>query len=471
MPTVKLQNGKVILKDGNVSCSCCPTGILVLSTSLCGRINPDTVCGFPEFTAPAQGEEFIDGEPNPDYVPAVVASCPPRFYRTKTTETEISYSFSTTCSGGDPGTCETTAYNYSFTQDSTETQTKFYDEEEELEQDRCKDESEFVGSSSSSESETILGDTYTDTCSSSTDENGNWVGTYVYYSGWEVEVDGPCGGIPEWVDLSSATNEDTTTSTVHTSTSTLSSFTSRTFEEDDMTPWTETSSIDFSSSIITTLSDELTPGELLDNICQQRRCTSEDEDITCQLCCTDRDEGPIDGIYYETHDEDDEPLGCFVPDSSYVAWQQGCEGDHCADSEGRSADLSFVFKDLVPGESYEVEVTFVRYDYAKDSEDNVICPIGCYIPINGVDIESETEVVETFTFTASNWAVIRSNHCDLCSVKYQKCALEDEAEAWNDANPDEPERTVTCSSSGMLIPTEKETYTWYRSATITLAAP
>lgn len=385
---------------------CCGSACNVISRSLCSDALIDAPCGFPEFTS-------VD--------PLVEASCPPKFYRTKTVVQVFSLS------GSEDGATQNRDYTVT-------TISRINDE--------CIEYLVNCYGSHSSSYTTANGGTYSCSGEFLTEDSGD--GSLVCYPKLLVEngvdlseynIHFQCGGgdgyLPEGV-----ITETTTVSQI-------------------LVQAYSTVGVTVEKTTTTTLSDEITLEDSLAlKVCNQDRCFEAENNPECRYCCTDRGGGDRDGFVYT-----DSPEGCIVPGSSSVAWNTSpCDGS--GKQKGQSVSLSLWFKGLVPGTTYRATITYKRCEFAKDIDDNYILPYcGGLTPcIDGVD---PTEITDEIVFEATDWAEILSNRCSQCDILLKKCELEDEANTWNLANPELPPRTVACSAGGFSIPTASDHYTWF----------
>lgn len=231
--------------------------------------------------------------------------------------------------------------------------------------------------------------------------------------------------------------------------------------------------VDFSSptcvahqeeSTIITLSDEVTLADELEfKRCNEEACSEDDDpapENPCRPCCTVRGATEPDSYTYIT----DEPEGCIIPGSSSVAWDStACPGTGARSGQG--VKLSLWFKDLLPGAVYKATIVYAIYEFAKDDDDEFIEPSGCLTgPVSELVFSDVTDEVE---FTATDWAEMLSWDCATdCAVALKVCELEDEANDWNTANPEEPPRSVSCTTGGFNIPTYRNKYSYFKSCNL-----
>ncbi len=215
-------------------------------------------------------------------------------------------------------------------------------------------------------------------------------------------------------------------------------------------------------SVVTTLSEEIPLSEvLLSGICNEDAFCDPETDPGCEPCCTG--EGAPGRLWEST------PYGCITPGSSGTAWD-ATDCDTSATMSGQSSTLSLWFKDLVPGTTYKVTITYKRCEFAKDEADNYLTPT-CSAGVPCVEGVENTTLTDEVTFEATDWAELLSDRCGQCDIEYQRCVLQDEADAWNTANPEETPRTVACGSPGFDVPAIANHYTWFDSCLIEVVTP
>lgn len=404
MATLRSRNGVLMRKGSSLTVGCCCGATCnVIPRSLCATSVP--VCGYPEFTAPAVG---IEGDP--DYVPAVVASCPPKFYRTKT----VAYAQSLDYSFSDPGD----EYGPPSSGQSTWTISgdNIYRKVTDGESGACIDTpQECSGSSNNYDTSNTMGDytsshfiyrTYDSACAETCS------------SGYDGVPDPECpGSIYGYPEYSWGFHED---SRDIQKTSIVQNF----HAHAAWTTWEGPG-----GTITTTLSDEIPLHDtLFDHICDEENCDT-DTDAGCLPCCT----GDTNGRRFKTT-----PTGCVAAGSGSTAY----ENSPCNTSGTRSGchvSLSLWFRDLVPGQRYVATITYLRCEI--DNSENC------------------TEITDTLDFTATDWAEVISENCSRCDILLKMCQLNDEATAWNSANPSETPRTVICSAGGFDVPIASGYYT------------
>lgn len=394
---------------------CCGVTCNVIPRSLCGTTS--NTCGwFPEYT-------------DPEADPPVEVSCPPKFYRKKT------YTYDYYTNQGVEACSELII-------SGNLVQTISIGKDEE---GNCVETCEVTGSASSSFSCNDGTDTGSCTGTPIACYKDSW-GDWVFYLEEEGDL---CyrWGITQIGQMSFDEISRTPTSITYSLSLTPSGFPN----------WENI------GTLTITLSDEVDLfGALAEKVCDTEACDSEEEEPGCDLCCTDRG-GPISGERYL-----DTPEGCITPGSSAIAWDVSpC--DTSGARAGQSVKLSLWFQDLVPGTTYKATITYKRCEFAKDEDDEYIVP-SC--SATGPCEEGPySTLTDEIVFTATDWAEILSQNCGLCNILYKKCELEDEAIAWNAANPEEPERTVACTTGGFDIPTVANHYTWFHSCTTEVVAP
>lgn len=208
------------------------------------------------------------------------------------------------------------------------------------------------------------------------------------------------------------------------------------------------------------LSEEIPYDELIQmgsTICDEVQCFEAEEDPDCQYCCTDRGSGNRDGKKWL-----DTPEDCVRPEVNWMAWDAtDCEGN--GGISGRGTDLGIIAKDMTPGSQYKFTVFYKNCEFPKDPETgNTIYPSCTWVPPCGGE---EITITDEVTFDATHWAEIHSKFCDHCAIMLMLCQLEDEADIWNHANPS-PDRYATCKSGGFKIPARNLEMTWYDHCTL-----
>lgn len=504
MATVKTQDGKVLLKNGKVSCTCCGAPCNVIARSLCGT--PDPLCGFLEFTCPESGTPETEG-----YQPAVEPSCPRKVYKTKTVHTVYSasgsYTNPTGCpavdsegnpTGGDP-TADTDAYSYS--RDTTETWEKELNEAEE-----CVDS--YTGSG---ESERVWNNGCGDrehenyTCSS-TLTDGVWssscsgVGCGLHsdpflpgYIGEHEDCSavwaGPWAGMgPEGF----GSGVWTSVSTVYTQTTKTETYIRSDSGTDSVSGWSYEN--EATHTITTTLSDEVANpamDSLVNKICDERACSEWDGDSTCRYsntptCGTDEvsDQYGMSFLTYYGEYLNElryQPEGCIVPGSATLTFKAESECP-CEDIKQES-NLSIVLRDLTPGNTYRATLKFLKCEFAKnedeESEDygKYLCP-SCTTGVPCADGVDNADAGDQFIeFEATDWGEVLSDRLGQAEVEYTICVLKDEAHAWNLAHAAEIEleptleRTVGSTSGSIDILEINHHYVWLDSCKVTEVTP
>lgn len=441
---------KLVGSEGGACC--CPAVCNIIPQSLCG--SADNRCSwFPEFS---------DSEAEPP----VGVSCPPKFYKTRTDS--FTYDFS--CSYSDSYSYED--YSYSITVSVTGSvfvqRVRSWTWNAELQICEFSDTVTATGTVTRtvSTTETFFGSTTTFDGTQTLEPDGAYfhsgLGAYVIpmsqtsASGSQC-FDGDCA--PDTEGL--YTNGQCTVDQVVIFLGDFSVLSPTQGEYRDTTVAPAGIVMDPPPVITAVLSDEVDLySALAENVCPTEPCLSTDDPPEgCELCCTDRG-GAVSGERYL-----DEPEGCIVPGTSTTAWDSSpC--DTSGDRSGQAVDLAIWFKDLFPGTTYRATITYKRCSFAEDEEGNPIPP-SCSGP-NSCEGSPETwtTVTDEIIFTAENWAEILAINCGLCAILRKQCELEDEANAWNTANPEEEPRTVACTGGGLRVPTAAGTYTWFDSCAL-----
>jgi hypothetical protein len=218
---------------------------------------------------------------------------------------------------------------------------------------------------------------------------------------------------------------------------------------------------DQTNTLTFALSDEVTLGDTLSSIvCSEEICTSNDEPPAvngCRYCCTDRGEGQS-GL---TYDYPFTPEGCIIAKSRSIAWETTlCQNN--APRTGQSSFLSIWFTELIIGQTYKATITYKRCSFVEDEEGVPILPTCSVYGSCEEAPEFYETITDEVTFVAENWAEVLGN-CSNCAVLYKICELEDAANTWNIAHPDDPPRSVSCTSGGFNIPIAHGKYTWFYS--------
>lgn len=434
----ELKIAAVIAGSGIDPC-CCVAPCNVIPRSLCGTAGSLRCAWYPEFTDPSAD-------------PPIVASCPPRFYRTRTLRE------TSTLSTSGPTFSVTVVYDvtliYEISIDS-----------EGVCQTTCtssgtvrKTESYYEGSGYTPH--TKVEDLIAVGCLT---YDGTVSVSYPEYPEDDYSYDVTnYGGVGESPNIYGFANFFTIFDRNGGFDVTITN-----------TSWIATSDdprfgMDSTRTATAILSDEVTLADELEfKRCNEEACSEDDDpapENPCRPCCTVRGATEPDSYTYIT----DEPEGCIIPGSSSVAWDSSpC--DTSGTRSGQGVHLSVWFKDLLPGAVYKATIVYLRCPFGEDEEDEPIYPSGCLV--GPVDEESCDEVTDEVTFTATNWGEMLSWDCASCEVLLKMCELEDEANDWNTANPEEPPRSVACTSGGFDIPASHETYTWFQACELELITP
>lgn len=408
---------------------CCGLACNVIANSLCLDGSGEAVCGFPEFTAAASGEQEL-----------VEASCPPKFYRTKTSIFTGHWDISVTAPEGTQG------YDFEFTIIE-----KYLAD--------CTIEKTCSGTSSSFSH--FPGDII--------DCSGTFIcSDYEWYGGGYVDY--TCTGrygfppVESWYSAGISTGASTIVeSTILASGSGIW----------NPLGFANPPGASGSWSLSTTLSDEVTLHDTLKSkVCEADYSCDPAIDEGCDPCCTcDEVANPdcthsIPGRKFLA----ETPAGCITPGSGWMAWDSSA-CDTSGHRSGQGVELSFWFKNLVPGVEYQSVVTFGRSEFAKvdgeypvpDCSSTLACTEDAptYFPYGG----------PSFTPTEGEWAVIFSGNCSLCEILALECALNDEADRLDISDPLPSPRTVLCLSGGVSIPTIANHYTWFDSCKTLVVPP
>jgi len=432
---------------GGTSC-CCDGGY-------CGFI-PRSVCG--------QANMVCISGPGPTYYPEFTdpASCPPKYYRTKTTRREESWTYSNT-TGGVPPTTYTGHGNLIWTTIET---VGFNEETEEC--DFAKDcTGTFTGATSHNSGGGNSQDyDYTTVECDDLPYGSCWSGTLTWQSGDVISydcADWDVGGI--YLEGSNGFGD---IPLLHGASGdwTVNSPTEREVEEDLSV--SEGSEYTGFSKRTETLSDEVTIDEMIDT-CSVVPCVEGDppdefSEACTTFCCTDRG-SPREGLAYRT------PLipeGCAKGGRSPMAYLV-C-GSAAGTRVGQGSKITLWVKDLTPGTSYRMTLVYKRCSFQLDGMGEYIQPAACDPgPCYEINSDDYREVTDHVDFVAEHWAEVYGE-CEQCAVMLKICELEDEANDWNIDNPG-PDRTVGCGGTPFNVPTHSNTYTWAHSCELTELPP
>lgn len=477
MSSVALQAGQVTLKDGQVSCSCCGDArCQVLPQSLCRHLFYEPVpWAFAEYTAAASNVgDCIQ--------PAVAVSCPPVFYRKKTTRIQHNLNTSkidliTYPPGSGVG------------RDTEEVEnSKTQEEEWTIVEQRYPDGPSTYEGEGSSYLRTYLGTKFDDVlvgfqenvCTAqvvgvTSDGQPIWDGENAFDSmgfGFDPEsqttpvttrcATDPGGGVVVTCEIRNPFSKIITIT--------------RTYNLDPLFESLDGQAGTATSIISETLSE---PVEVLHNLCDEEGCDSDDDPPAingCNYLCTDRGSGQ-NGITYEVAPDNKtiNDADCVHPRRSGTAWL-GTPGCTDPESPRQNVSLSAVLRDLIPGNQYRLTLHLKRccYEPPEATEENPIDFQTCSSPFFPctTDSEGNTELVPVspfvLEFEAEHWgeviATSLSSQFSVTDPLLAKCQLEDEAAAWNAANPSEPPRTVGYSSDGNFrLPLFYPCYVWFDS--------
>lgn len=405
---------------------CCggPNYCNTIPFSLCGDATYNG-CGYAEFT-------------NPSATPPVTASCPPKFYRKKTVHTVYQYHYNYNFTGGNPkNTAGVTEYLNTievseYPSDPT---------------DPCVAVHTSSGTASAvhtSSEDWGDGTDSVDSECSGTLLNGVWESTTT--STWAATWFDPppplttTGASPCCEVMSFANSAVVYSNTVKTQTGSYEYHYSIT---------------DITANVIitTTLSDEITLHDtLLTHACSEETCADHTE-AGCEPCCTDE----------SSYRKFNVTGGCIVPGTSAVAW----DASSCTTlaRSGQTSRLSVWFTDLEPDKTYRATLHFKRSEFDKDEGGHYLTPTCSSGVSAGTPFDIASQTIEFSTADDYHWAEVISDNCDRCDIMHKLCELNDEAAAWNDANPEATPRTVGCSAGSIDVPATPNHYTWLESCT------
>lgn len=458
---------------------CCAPGCNAIPMSLCSD-EAVAVCGFPEFTAPASGEDpEAEG-----YVPAVEASCPPKFYKTRTvvyhhakTKTQ-----SVICGGsyvsGPPeeytqGAAVDITYVYE-TLDYKEKKTLAIDGDLECSPTIT---GEGTGLTAGWDNEMIA----TTECGPNAFENwlepckyGSITWTYNAETGdfeWQTTIPDPtwegdicaCPEIPYTATHGYSFEYDWELETSSWSPLVITITTDSEGNPQKTITYTDA---EFTMTVTITLSDEVTLSDTLKSkTCDEDFTCDPAEDEGCEACCT-CDEVAYPECMHSVSGRKwrDTPEGCITPGSSYMAYDSSpC--DESGDRSGQGVELSLWFAGLTPGR-YRATISFKRCEFAKVDGEYQIPYCGVAAPCTDAPPSELTLLGPDFTVETGEWAVIFSDNCGRCDIQRLACQLNDEADLLDISDPLEVARTVVCTSGGMSTPSIPNHYTWFDHCTL-----
>jgi hypothetical protein len=436
MPTIKLQNGNVLLKEGKAACSCC-----VDPTAPAFAAMPFALCGYSWWSEQCAFEEFTDP-------PDIVASCPPKFYATKTVTVSDSWTSNTGCGFPNSGP-------RSKTEDWYISYGKTLNEADEcvevvIDAGGTVEYSSRCGCCKIEVTHTLASD-----------------GTWSYSGNYFIDrtASSFCAGVDD--DYCGATGPFSGSGLYGVAASQPQSIGAISQVNSTTTAQNSTGQQQW------TLSDELSDGRSHDN-CDITPCNSGDVPATpgCKSTCTDRGSGePGMAIEYNGIEEESSNGGpCQVYRSGSLGWEReptctprNTTGEWAA----QGVDVWWWAKNLTVGNYYKARFEFKRccYDDALDDEDPDDYQ-KCGEPLYPCNVDGGDNIIYTtptaieIVFQAEAWAEIITPSVTIPEVRYKKCQLEDEAAAWNAANPGETPRTVVEGGSPVAVPQTHPCYTW-----------